>query len=171
RPGRLRAGELLARRPDAPLSEVAAQAGIALSTARDVRRRLRAGEGPIPAKQQRVAKPSAPGPAGDEAAPVSVPISAPVSAAVAVPVKKVPGEVLPDLRELARDPALRATVEGRAVLRLLSLHTQTSVHWERLIVRLPPYSRTAVARLARHCASTWDAMARRLEGNRAADRL
>ncbi|WP_410586726.1 ParB N-terminal domain-containing protein [Amycolatopsis sp. lyj-23] len=162
RAGRLRAGELLARRPDAPLREVAAQAGIALSTARDVRRRLSAGEGPIPPKRPRVARPrtpvAGPGPAGHEATPVSV------------PVQTGPGDVLPALRELARDPALRATVEGRAVLRLLSLHTQTLDHWERLIVRLPPHSRTAVARLARHCARTWDAVARRLEGHRAAER-
>lgn len=157
RAGRLRAGELLDRRPDAPLSEVAAEAGIALSTARDVRRRLKAGEGPIPPKQRRASKPSRP--AGHEAAPVSVPAQAGA------------GQVLPDLRDLARDPALRATADGRAVLRLLSLHTQTAAHWERLIVRLPPYSRTTVARLARHCARTWDAVARRLEGDRAVDRF
>jgi hypothetical protein len=156
RAGRLRAGELLARHPDAPLREVAAQAGIALSTARDVRRRLSAGEGPIPPKGQRGTKPRPPA-AGQEAPPVSV------------PVQTGHGDVLPALRELARDPALRATVEGRAVLRLLSLHTQTADHWERLIVRLPPHSRTAVARLARYCARTWDAVARRLEGHRAAD--
>jgi hypothetical protein len=51
--GRRRATELLALRPDATLRQVAREAGISLSTARDVRQRLRRKENPIPSRQRR----------------------------------------------------------------------------------------------------------------------
>ncbi|MCK2244407.1 MULTISPECIES: hypothetical protein [unclassified Crossiella] len=45
---RRRAGELFAARPGALLREVALEAGVALSTAQDVRKRMRAGLDPVP---------------------------------------------------------------------------------------------------------------------------
>lgn len=48
--GRRRAAELLAERPEAGLREIARAAGISLSTAHDVRTRLRRDEDPVPAR-------------------------------------------------------------------------------------------------------------------------
>ncbi|GAA2808417.1 ParB/RepB/Spo0J family partition protein [Crossiella cryophila] len=45
---RQRAGELFLARPGAVLREIAAEAGVALSTAQDVRKRVRAGLDPVP---------------------------------------------------------------------------------------------------------------------------
>ncbi|MFD0446819.1 hypothetical protein ACFQ10_37820 [Streptomyces indonesiensis] len=46
--GRRRAVRVIRSRPDASLREIAAEAGVAVATARDVRQRLRVGEDPVP---------------------------------------------------------------------------------------------------------------------------
>nr|CEL13853.1 StrR protein [Kibdelosporangium sp. MJ126-NF4]CTQ88221.1 StrR protein [Kibdelosporangium sp. MJ126-NF4] len=46
--GRLRAASVISEHPNASLRDVAHAAGVSISTAQDVRRRLRRGEGPLP---------------------------------------------------------------------------------------------------------------------------
>ncbi|MGA6161829.1 ParB/RepB/Spo0J family partition protein [Amycolatopsis magusensis] len=157
RVGRIRAGELLSRHPDTSLREVAREAGIAVSTASDVRRRMRAGEDPLPPQQR----------TEETASPPEVQAATDLGAAV-IPGQVVMGDAAHTVRRLARDPALRATVEGRTVLRLLSLHSVSAQGWRRLIARLPPHCRDPVAGLARHCARTWESVAHQLESGRLA---
>lgn len=52
--GRIQAFRMMAERPDATLREIAEAAGIAVSTARDVRERVRLGKDPVPPKLQKI---------------------------------------------------------------------------------------------------------------------
>lgn len=69
--GRLRAGRVLADRPDASLREIAREAGIAVGTARDVRNRVRQGLDPVPVRRRKEpdAATPVPEPAGGRSRP------------------------------------------------------------------------------------------------------
>ncbi|MFD6160879.1 ParB/RepB/Spo0J family partition protein [Nocardia sp. NPDC060256] len=148
--GRILASALMIERPDAPLREIAAEAGISLSMASDVRNRLRNGRAPVPARQQRADRPAAP-PAAEteppECAAPSEPVPDPMSA----------------LRELSRDPALRSREDGRKLLWLLNVHSLTPQMWLKLIGTVPPHRAAAVAQLARRCAERWNQFAQQID--------
>ncbi|MBP2471910.1 ParB-like chromosome segregation protein Spo0J [Crossiella equi] len=151
--GRLRAGEVFAANLDTPLREAAAKAGISLNTARDVRERLRRGESPVPEQRR------------------GTPAAVPDEVCLADRREVDPNQALSltedwrtKLEVLARDPALRFTEEGRAMLRLLHAQMIGAATWERFIERVPPHSVFVVAEVARRCADAWQQFARRLEG-------
>ncbi|GAA1956806.1 ParB N-terminal domain-containing protein [Amycolatopsis minnesotensis] len=139
--GRMMASELFASRPDAPVREIAAAAGIAPSTALDVRRRLRAGEHPVPA-QQRQGGVSQPGPRASGPPGVR------------------PESLLP---VLAKDPMLRFTDTGRTLLRWLSAHTCGLSDWKTITTHTPPHCARAVADLARRNGELWYRIAEQVE--------
>jgi len=140
--GRLRASELIAERPDASLRDIAAGAGIALATARDVRERVRRGDHPVPERQRTASLELVHG--GTSAHPAAY-----------FPV-------------LARDPALRATEEGRALLRLLSLNMLSDEKWAHIVDGVPAHCAPLVAEVARTCSTLWDRVATSLEARDAA---
>jgi ParB-like chromosome segregation protein Spo0J len=148
--GRQRAGELLARNPDASVREVAEAAGISLGTASDVRARLRRGEPAMTARQRAALKPR---PA------VAMRRSRPDL-----------GRVLQSLRE---DPSLRFTDAGRRLLRLLGGVPGGSVEQIEQIAQIadsvPEHCRTMVIDMARESAAAWQRLADQLAG-RDADR-
>ncbi|MEU7136277.1 streptomycin biosynthesis protein [Streptomyces sp. NPDC046261] len=154
--GRRRAGALIAAKPQASLREIADGAGIAVGTARDVRLRIRQGQDPVPKKlrdaesrmqdTQTCARP-APAPA--------------VAAAEPAPTGAVNTD--PPLKKLCKDPSLRFTEDGRALLQLLSAHTLGGTRWRRLLDAVPAHRRAMVAQAARYCGESWLRFAIELE--------
>lgn len=140
--GRLLAAELMRADPDRSLREIARAAGIAPSTALDVRNRLRVGADPLPAGRTATG-PRTRRPAADGA-----------------PVPDVdPAAVLDALRN---DPSLRFTESGRGLLRWLGLHVLDERVPTILLDSLPPHCAGAVAALARHNARFWGLFGDRL---------
>ncbi|MEV6427991.1 ParB N-terminal domain-containing protein [Nocardia sp. NPDC051463] len=128
--GRRLASQLIKERPDASLREIARAAGISPATVRDVRARLNRGEDPVPGKVKRAERP----------------------AAVSIAHGRTPDELL---RMLQKDPSLRLTDSGRALLRLLSSLPKEAQAWEQLGSSVPPHCAGIVARIAREYASGW----------------
>ncbi len=138
--GRLAAGRFVALHPDASLRTIATAAGISVSTARDVRERLRRGQDPVPPRL-RSGRP-------DRAMP-----------ALAVPENQRPHA----LAVLRKDPSLRGALIGRMLLRLLDSHSAVFTDWRRLADRVPPHCASLLSDAARQCAATWLRFAERLD--------
>ncbi|MDT3396833.1 streptomycin biosynthesis protein [Streptomyces sp. B1866] len=129
--GRRRAGELLVRHPDAPLRQIAKSAGVSLGTVADVRQRLRRGEDPVPAKQRaaelRTAERQTVGPVVGQAAAAGLgpwplgPDGRPADPGPAAREDPPRDSELTRLQSLRRDPSLRFTEGGRALLRWLDI--------------------------------------------------
>jgi hypothetical protein len=137
--GRRRAAEVISARPDAPLREIARDAGVSLGTAYDVRMRLRDGQDRLPARQRAM-------PDHDRreepipARPAQTPPSKGCSAI---------------LQGLMRDPSLRHTDPGRELLRWLRSRAITTDDWSALVDAVPTHRTYAVAEIARQCAEAW----------------
>ena len=136
--GRLLAAELMRAAPELSLREVARAAGIAPSTALDVRNRLRASADPVPEGRSTPRKADA-GPTEPGAGLAAV------------------------LDALRDDPTLRFTESGRAMLRWLGLHVVDDRAATAVLGNLPPHCADAVAALARHNARFWERFAERLD--------
>ena len=67
------------------------------------------------------------------------------------------------LESLRNDPSLRYNETGRALLRLLALHTMSPAVWEQLISTVPLHRVQAVAQIARSSSEAWQEFAARLE--------
>ncbi|TDD35500.1 transcriptional regulator [Actinomadura sp. KC06] len=160
--GRNRAAEAIARHPGASLREIARIAGVSLGTVHDVRRRLDRGEDPLPARQRRTRDggqnptTTEQPPARDDDAPN------PETAPIACPAGPAEDPLLL-LRKIAKDPALRNTVRGRELLRLLNTWSTAIENWTALVEAVPPYQATTVATIARLCEESWNDLARALE--------
>ncbi|MBB2911033.1 hypothetical protein FHS43_002298 [Streptosporangium becharense] len=139
--GRLRACHILSRKPDAPLREIAESAGISVETARNVRERLSRGESPLPGGET----PGEPGPRPGRPATGSQPVD--LGAA---------------LDALKRDPAVRYTSEGRAMVRWLEGRIIRGREAD-LVMRAPAHQATKIAAMARAVAARWNEIAARLE--------
>jgi hypothetical protein len=137
--------EMLARRPEASLREVARAVGVSPNTVRKVREQAglsspvphRLGDGP-----------------GAPAAPAARP-------------EPPPAAVTHDedlLANLSRDPSLRYTDAGRRFLRLLHHQFGTGVD-EDVLEALPPHCLPGLARLARSAAGRWASLADTVEGH------
>jgi hypothetical protein len=123
--GRARASRIIAEQPGASLRHIAREAGIALSTAQDVRKRLERGEDPLRTGSLR-----------EPAARVST------------------------LAVLRRDPSLRFTRTGRALLQWLGV---SAADPDEMAQAIPEYSTRSMAELARACADTWTRFAEAIE--------
>jgi len=135
--GRLRAIEVIAHNPNASRREIARAAGVSPTTASDVRARLQRGEEPLPQKQRRLT---------------------PSNRSARVPALQSSEAI--DI--LKRDPSLRFTEAGRALLRLLDTCVIESRQWDELVESVPPHQREVVLHLARGCAGSWATFANRL---------
>jgi len=125
----------LKEKPDTPVRELARIAGISPATASDVRRRVLAGEAPVPGRHRStVARPD-PTPPAESSAPAT---DEPSGLA---------------LEKLLRDPSLRMREEGRHLLRLL--HENEAAEWLDLGAAVPPHCTRLVRDLARHYAAAW----------------
>jgi hypothetical protein len=144
--GRQRAAEVLAQRPEASLREVARCSGVSVSTVRDVRQRLQTGQNPAPQPGRNVGRPAARPVVANGGGPEG--IDRTVTARSTRPQASI-------LADLTRDPSLRYSVTGRAVLHWLDAHRVSLEDWAQLRDAIPARSATSVAELAVSCARVW----------------
>lgn len=143
--GRRRAAELIADKPDATLREVAAAAEVSPSTVRDVRRRLRDGDDPVPQRQQRVERTK-------QATAFESTLSGPTRHTSRAAI----------LHGLRKDPSLRFSESGRLLLRLLDLHLIDTEVWNSIADNVPAHHAHVIVELARENAESWREFARRV---------
>jgi hypothetical protein len=142
--GRRFASELITLHPESSSREIARMAGISPSTVRDVRDRLRRGEDPVPARRR----------AGQHA-------ERPTRERRLQ--ERINNEQFQSfecrdeiLQKLSRDPAVRLTEHGRAVLRWLNLQSQqVDKDWALLADNVPDHCTCLVADLACSIANAW----------------
>lgn len=167
--GRLRASRVIASNPEASLRRIAREAGVAVSTAQDVRRRMEEGRSPLPERQ------SAP-----DAVTVSI-VSLHIGEdedAERRPTTRREGRksarkrrrsapeaaaVRAAMAQLRNDPSLRLTDSGRALLRLLTGHQAALAAYYRLVESVPAHCSDALATIVGAHAWAWGEAERRLE--------
>ncbi|MEU5921294.1 ParB N-terminal domain-containing protein [Streptomyces sp. NPDC047141] len=167
---RLRAAELMTRRPDLPLRAIVQETGLSLGTAHDVRRRLLRGEAPVPQGRRPV---TGPRPPAQEAAPEgsvapAVPLPVPRTTTAPSGSNRSRGS-LETLRRLAGDPSLRHSDSGRQFLRWLHTHYMVDEAWRRQADAVPAHCTDTVAELALQCSQAWKRFAEDLGRRRLTD--
>ncbi|MEU1467077.1 ParB N-terminal domain-containing protein [Streptomyces sp. NPDC005761] len=141
---RERAAELLRESPEASLRQIAKKAGISPATVADVRDRIARGDPPV--------------------APVRGPRTAvTTSGAAPVPAEAAPVDPVEICSLLRRDPSLRLSEAGRAILRLLDAGAVVARNREDIAAGLPSHCRASVARLAQVYAESWQLFAAELQ--------
>ncbi|MFI2710800.1 transcriptional regulator protein [Micromonospora sp. NPDC018662] len=156
------ASEVIARRPDASLREVAQEVGVSPSTVRDVRERLRRGEDPVPAGAREAAHAHPLDRLGDcptDSGPRRMRYDGHPPPDVAPAEKNGPAL----LHSLSRDPSVRFSEPGRALLRTMFVQNNGPHSCEGLMDQLPPHVAFVVAEVARSLARQWSDLAQRLE--------
>jgi hypothetical protein len=146
--GRRKASEVIRRRPDASLRDVAREAGISVGTVRDVRERLRRGESPVPYK------------IANEVGRHESAVGARQQFAVG---PWTHADAVSVLQNLRRDPSVRFTESGRALLQWFGVHAIGAGEHENFLRSIPEHCRGNVAELARGCAEIWQQLAVDLE--------
>ncbi|GAA4190256.1 ParB N-terminal domain-containing protein [Streptosporangium oxazolinicum] len=159
--GRIRAAELMAKEPRASLRRIAKQAGISPNTVRDVRERLKRGEGPLPSSSRSAdTRP--------DAAPRKQPATSGVPLPETTPESRSPGpgrdqrRTLP-LHILIKDPALRSGERGRLLLRMLSMSIALTPDREQLVDAVPEHCVDLACQAVKESAAAWAEFARKLE--------
>lgn len=154
--GRQRASELLAARPNASLREIARDAGIAAATVRDVRERMRRGEGPIPGTRR---APDTSKPDTSKAAASAGPVPPPARRKGRARVRNSVSTV----QDLKKDPSLKFSDPGRHLLRWLDTRVVSSDDTSGLVDAVPAHCADLVAEVARGCAEVWQELAEKIE--------
>lgn len=140
--GRQRAAELFAADPTASARKVAVAAGISVTTAKDVRKRLHSGRDPVPLRR-----------------PTSVPDAADRTP-VPLAQRMITAEMLHQLR---KDPSLRFSETGRKLLRWLEFPFDDDIDWDDVIGNIPSHCAPRVAELARRRSQDLDRLAHQLD--------
>ncbi|MFF2510443.1 ParB/RepB/Spo0J family partition protein [Streptomyces sp. NPDC058086] len=138
--------DVVAQRPDATLREIAAIAGVSVSTAYQARRRM---------EEQAAPQESVGG--GGEREPGTEPRgqARPVVPSAATSTSVASRQAKLAVKSLAADPSLRFTESGRALLRLLLARVVEAEELEVFLDSIPPHCAGTMADLARDMASTW----------------
>ncbi len=144
--GRRRASEIIRNRPGASLREVARDAGVSPSTARDVRQRIQRGEDPVNAVRP----------------PVQRRVELSVDR-VEVAGSPVESELSSKLHGLRSDPSLRLTESGRSLLRWVLSRAIRVEEWQAVAGNVPPHCMYILADVARQCSADWLHIATDLE--------
>ena len=134
--GRLKAYQMMQERPEATLREVATACGISLGTAHDVRRRLREGLDPVPTRNQLDTRQ--------------------VSRRRTEPTGFCFDTARARLQAMSREPSLKCSQQGRALLHLLRMSVLERSRWAEMVAAVPPHWRGALADMARFCAAEWN---------------
>ncbi|GGS60007.1 ParB/RepB/Spo0J family partition protein [Actinokineospora fastidiosa] len=144
------AGELIRADPGRSLRDIARAVGIAPSTVLDVRNRLSSGEDPVPARRDGAAR-SAPGDGASR--------SPKRPAAARLRSEVDPADIMVTLR---KDPSLRFSEAGRALLRWLDAHSVAG-HAAPPPEDIPAHCLGTVATLAWHNGRFWMALSKYLD--------
>ena len=142
--GRRFASELITLNPESSSREIARKAGISPSTVRDVRDRLRRGEDPAPARRRAARNTERPT----------------RERRLQERIRKEQFQAFECreeiLHKLSRDPAVRMTEHGRALLRWLHSQSQhVDKDWGLLATHVPDHCMCLVADLACSIADAW----------------
>jgi ParB-like chromosome segregation protein Spo0J len=159
--GRRRAAELLAQQPRASLRDVARAAGISAATVLDVRKRLERGEPAVPQKDPARGRTANGGEANadrDETTAPAARSSPPDSRSAA---RREPASAV---EKLLRDPSLRSSEQGKAMLRLLHVNAVAAGQLPDIVTDVPPHCVAIVVQLARQYAKMWQDFATELDG-------
>lgn len=148
--GRRRAQEQIISRPDATLREIARTVGISQATVKDVRDRMRRGEDPVP---NRGASRAAHAGHNDR---LGIRRDDTQNSGSARDLAWL-------LRQLGRDPSVRYTESGRALLRWVEAHACSSSPVADLVALVPPHCGYLIADIARKCAGDWQELATAVE--------
>lgn len=175
--GRVRAAAAIAKDPTLSLRELAKQAGISLSTARDVRIRIENGENPLPERLRYGSESDATKP--PESSEAEEPKDRPrMIGASTVFVDELrplrrrdggPTTLVSHLDRLKRDPAVRHTEAGRTLIRQLAGANGALTQCRELLEGNPSHWAATVAQIAREHAIAWHEFAESIELRRAAD--
>lgn len=139
--GRERASRYIASNPGASLREIARQAGISPSTARDVRARLERGDAPVPTRPRR-----------HRSDRLTV---ATARASTGYGVAGTDRTRHAILAKLKRDPSLRCNHAGRELLRWLDARAGDLDMWDRLVDSVPPHCSYLLADFAQGVGRSW----------------
>jgi ParB-like chromosome segregation protein Spo0J len=156
--GRRRAAEFVSMNPRASLREIARQAGVAVTTARDVRRRIEKGENPLP--DNLVKTVSQRSRQRDDATKAT---ADPRGGRQDVP--RAGARVSPEcrghdlLQRLRNDPAIRSSERGRTLLRLLSTVVLAISACNEFAAIAPIHCSATIAEIARKNAHAWQEIA------------
>ncbi|MBT2207465.1 ParB N-terminal domain-containing protein [Actinomadura sp. NEAU-AAG7] len=152
------------------LRELAATAGVSVSTARDVRERLKRGESPVPEGRGGCVPPpggtgahEAPAPGCEAPAPATAEATGFAESAEstesAESAESLPEDTEAVLRKLTRDPAFRGTESGRQLLRMLIATEVELERWRTIINNIPPHSAPLVRAIAAKRVTEWKRLA------------
>ncbi|PYC83796.1 hypothetical protein C7C46_08610 [Streptomyces tateyamensis] len=186
--GRRRVLQVLSERPGASLREIAQAAGVSLGTAHGVRSRMDRGE-ELPAAEASAPAPvvrlpgTVPPPRDGSAAlrpsvgraqphrrlpgavqppPSARPFAAPRRAPAPRPLVLRASDAFAGLGVLRRDPSVKFTDQGRALLLWLHRRLISVSATERELQNIPPHLVPVVADLALECAAGWRELAEQL---------
>lgn len=140
--GRRLAGELMTINPESSSREIARMAGISPSTVRDVRDRIQRGDDPVPTRRRTGIHAERP----------------PGERRLQEQIRSLQSFGSRDeiLDKLSRDPAVRMTEHGRAMLRWLNAQSQQADRdWALLAKQVPEHCTCLVADLACSIADAW----------------
>ncbi|CAL9631319.1 Transcriptional regulator NovG [Streptomyces sp. enrichment culture] len=150
--GRRRVVAVLAEHPDASLREVARLSGVSPATVSDVRRRLAAGESPLPSGTEPAELPGAErGVDGTQRAGSDSRSNQTFM------------DPVPVMEKLLRDPSLRHKEGGRQLLHLLRQNAVGVQDLMELSDAVPPHCRSLVINLAQHYRDAWQSFAEALD--------
>ncbi|MET9960456.1 winged helix-turn-helix transcriptional regulator [Streptomyces sp. NPDC006326] len=150
--GRMKVYELLMRDPGASIREIAQQVGVSPSTVHDVRKRVQAGEEPVPRR-----RPVQPEEEPDlDAAP-------PARLRPEPEREEAPANPAAIIAALTKDPSLRYNNIGRRLLRWLDGCHRGVAACPEIAQRVPSHNIDSVATLAREYAYAWSEFAAALE--------
>jgi ParB/Sulfiredoxin domain len=150
--GRRLAFKIMSDDPSLSLRQVAQAAGISPETVRDVRNRLHRGDDPVPRRHRR-----------DPASQAGALASRPVRRSGAGKCGSSGAGQAQAVDRLRADPALRLTETGRALLRLLQVHSVKGEEWQKISENMPAHCSQIIASLARECSYMWRDLAERVE--------
>ncbi|MGW3020704.1 ParB/RepB/Spo0J family partition protein [Streptomyces longwoodensis] len=143
-------GAFLAEHPRATLNEAAAAAGVSVSTACEIRQRMRRDE-----RQPAAADQGAPHSTRDPSPPGGTGRRSPSRCTGQGPARHIAA--------LAKDPSLRFTQSGRALLRWLNERAPDLEAARELLAAVPPHCAVTVADLAHTYAQEWQRFATTLD--------
>ncbi|WP_197079888.1 ParB/RepB/Spo0J family partition protein [Mycobacterium haemophilum] len=157
--GRQIAADLIRADEGKPLREVAQKSGISAATAADVRSRLQRGDDPVPANQ--ISDPQTAATNGG----VSLESRFDRRRRSSVGAHTLTAQSSADnaLGLLRKDPALRFTTDGKALIRLLTMSFVAIRDCERLTVEAPAHCQGTIEDLASVIGDSWKSLAARLQ--------